>query len=301
MRLGQFMWKSFLHSFPVALRMVPVLIVAVFTAFVLVDQLIEYPVGLIFVAGSIYVPSLMFLYLSAVRAGLVSMGATRAPNLNKMVKTTWKVIRFQFMLNNLVLGIFGVGGTFLLLYLHAPDVVELWQEGVTVSLLTDFQKLTNIINQIPVALGLVWIFAISVSAGLIGTSVAAMGAACAENGPNHDMLWGVTRKFMPIFLTTFLFTGLPYFLAMPFVGGPLAPLYTLLQLPDWALVAWPLYMMWTASLTASAQAYGYVETLRDNKTQKSADEAAMLGRVYEDDELREIRLARQARGSLQAE
>lgn len=117
-----FFARSIYISLFVALRMIPVLLVTGFSLYLVLQFFISEPIALIMIVGAIYLPLSVFLYIAAIRAGLLALNATNAPEVKKLWGATIRVMRFNFMLNNLIVGLFGVGTTVVILVVLRPEV-----------------------------------------------------------------------------------------------------------------------------------------------------------------------------------
>jgi len=293
MSLPRFIVRALILSLSVSWRMIPILAVAAFAAYLLVDMLLEYILAFLLVFAVVYIPAMLFLYLCAVRAGLVALRASGPPDIKQLLFGTWRLMRFQFMLNNLVLGLFGFGGTVFTLMIFAPDLWQTLSAGLTIDILLDLPRMLELVNQIPIGLNIVWAFALSISAALLGTSIASTGASCAVGARPHDLLWGFSRQFGKIFAVAFLVLVVPAIGISMYLGGPLTSLWSYFTLPLWVILSHQLYFFWAYCVICAAQALAYVQTCKDNDQHKAEAESEMFGTVYASEDLRAIRLARQ--------
>ena len=293
MSLPRFTARALILSLSVSWRMIPILAVAAFVAYLLADMLLEYILAFVLVIAVVYVPAMLFLYLCAVRAGLVALRASGPPDIKQLLFGTWRLMRFQFMLNNLILGLFGFGGTVFVLMIFAPDLWQLLSEGVGMETLMDVPLMVDLLNQVPVGLNIVWAFALSVSAALLGTSIASTGASCAVGARANDLLWGFSRQFGKIFAVAFLVLVVPAVGLCLYLGGPFSSLWAYFTLPLWVNLIHQLYFFWAICVICAAQALAYVQTCEDNDQHKAEQESEMFGTVYASEDLRAIRLARQ--------
>ena len=288
-----FILKSLYISIFVALRMVPIILVAGFSLVFVISFFLSEPLALIMILGVVYLPLTMFLYLAALRAGLMSLRATEPPLIKKLWQGTIRLMRFQLMLTNMVVMLLGVGVSVVILVTQFPETWDVIRNELGAKTILDKDFMLALAAQIPLGLIAVFAFAMSVAIGLIGVSAAATGAFAAVRGPNHDMLWGVTEKFFPLFGFAFLILVLPALGLIVALGGPMAGLDHLIALPVTSLVAIPLYLAWAACALCAAKALAYVRTVTDTEARFQASQDAMLGEFVEEDDLRAMRIARQ--------
>lgn len=288
-----FFFRTLWLSINVFLRMVPMLVVALFAIYLLLYVLGQEPLALVIVILVVYVPCLIFLFTLAVRAGLAAQNATRGPLFKKLFQATFRIMRFHFMLNNVVMAAIGVGGAAGIIYAYAPDLWVLLEKGITWADVLNFPEFVETFRNIPIAVAGPPALALAIASGLVGASVGAQAATAGQSGPVHDSIWGITRQFPHIFLVSVVVIGIPFVAAIVAFGGPFASIWNILSLDLMQVGLWAIYALWAVSAVAAAQALGYTKTLRDNETRKIMEEVEMMGVVYEKEDIRALRMARQ--------
>ena len=290
-----FILRSFYLSIFVALRMVPVLIVTGCSLYYVINLFRSELLALIMIVGVIYLPLVMFLYLSALRAGLTALRASGPPILKKLWQGTIRLMRFQFMLSNMVFMLVGIGGTVVFLVTQMPETWDMLRNQLSLKSLLDPEFVSALTARIPMGILVLWAFALSMAAGLIGVSAAATGAFAAERGPNHDMLWGVTEKFLPIFVLSAIVLVVPTAGLVMVLGGPMAGVDSLLALGLAKLLLIPLYLAWAFCVICAGKALAYVQAVKDTDARFQASQDALLGEFVQEDDLRSLRIERQRR------
>lgn len=298
MKIMSFIGRSLLLSISVTFRMLAIIAVAAFAAYMLFRLLSEQPIALIFVIFVLFVPTLMFLYLNAIRAGLVALKASGPPNVKKLFMGTLKLSRFNMMLNNLILTLIGLGGSVLFLKLLMPELWTALTTDLSFSSVTGAEAALETFGRLPSALPVFWALAISISVGVVGTSSGAVAASSAEDGPNHDAVWGVTQQFVPLFALASLLYLVPTLLIVLSAGGPFEPLFPVLAQPlgIWGISI--LYFLWSICAICAGKAIAYVHTVDVAEQERQQMHADMLGQVVDTEDLRALRLARQEKAKL---
>jgi len=288
-----FIKRALSASLEVTMRMVIILGVTAFAIYLLVSFLGAHPLAVFLILTLTFFPLGIFLYLSCVRAGLVALDATGPPNLKKLVSGTYRLFRFNIMINNLILTLIGLGGTVGFMMYFTPEAWQLFQKDFSFENLAKPQKARELLGLIPVGILFAWALAFAVSAATIGASTGAVAATAAENGPAHDVMWGATRHFWPqFFLSVLVF--FPPVLALAYsAGGPLAPFSNLsgLDLRSWGGLA--LYLVWAGSTVCAGKAVAYLMTVDDMNAERQAREDQLMGEAVPKEDLRALRIARQ--------
>lgn len=298
MNILSFVARALLLSISIMLRMLVIVIVVSFVFYVLFYILSEQPVAILFVGVVLFIPTIVFMYLSAIRSGLVALKASGPPNVKKLGMATLKLSRFNMMINNLILSLFGLGGSVLFLVLLMPDLWTALTTEVSFKSLTDAEAARNTLGQLPSVLPLFWAIAASISVGVIGTSSAAVAATAAEDGPNHDAVWGVTQQFVPQFILAALLLVVPCLLIILAAGGPIQPVLPLLDQPLFVWLGSLLYLVWAGCVICGGKALAYVRTVELTENARQQMHAEMLGEVVDTQDLRALRLARQEKAKL---
>ena len=259
----------------------------------LIYALWDYPFGIFFVLVLSLFPGLVFLYLSCVRAGLVALKASGPPNLKKLGTGIIRMFRFNIMINNMIMITFGLGGSVLFLNLVNPDLWKLLRQDFSIETVTDLTHALSLLGELPLAVILILFFALSVSVGIIGTASGAVGATAADQGPNHDAIWGVTRQFKQLFALSIFVLLLPAFVLSMTFGGPLAPISSLSGQPMALYFGLAGYLIWAGCAVCAGKALAYVQTKQDLAAEWEQERSDMLGEAVPQSNLRELRLRRQ--------
>lgn len=269
-----------------------------FVCYVILYVLGDQPVAILFLVVVLFIPTLVFIYLSAIRAGLVSLKASGPPNVKKLGMATLKLSRFNMMINNLILSLFGLGGSVLFLVVLMPDLWNALTNDLSLDAFTDSEIARDSFGQLPSALPFFWALAAAISVGVIGTSSAAVAATAAEDGPNHDAVWGVTQQFLPQFTLTALLLILPCVLIILASGSPFEPILPLLDQPLHVWLGAFFYLIWAGCAICAGKALAYVRTVEVMEIERQKMHSDMLGEVIDSNDLRAMRLARQEKAKL---
>lgn len=293
MGLQQFILRALKLSFSVWLRMIIMLLATMFGVYMLFATLGQYPYAILLIAVLTLIPLLVFLYLASVRAGLVAMRATGPPNMKRLGLGTLRMFRYNMMANNLSLMLIGLGGSVAFMVFLTPDVWALFQNEFSIREVTDLELMATLFSQVPVGLIIPILLAVAVSSGLIGTSTGALAAFSAEGGPNHDMVWGATRQFVPLFvLSVLVFAPLAAFVVFK-AGGILAPLSSLSAFTIGDVAIFLIYGMWSICAISAGKAIAYVQTVKDLDAERRAELDGLMGDPVDVSALRALRHTRQ--------
>ena len=270
-----------------------------FIVALLVLFLIEYPLGLLFILALTLFPGLVFLYLSCIRAGLVALKASGPPNVKKLAVGTIRMFRFNIMLNNLIVTLVGLGGAIGLIMVMTPDVWVQINESADIRSAKAISVFLEKLSMIPIMALLMPMVALSLSNGLVGTSSASVAASAADIGPSHPALWGLARKFLPLFTLSLLVLVLPTALLVYALGGFQADLSDManLDLPNIVFVS--LYLVWAGCAVCAGKALAYAEAVKDMELEFQKERDDMMGEIVPEDNLRELRLKRQEAARLE--
>lgn len=294
MRILSFISRSLAVSVDVTLRMIIVLGAAGLAIFLVVSFLGDEPLAILFIFAISMFPGLVFLYLSAIRAGLVAMDATGPPTIKKLANSTIRLFRFCIMINNLLLTILGIGGSILFIQRFAPEVALSFREDFSFDSFEELFESLALFWNIPIGIAPIWAFAVALSVGVIGTPSGAMAATAAEKGPTHDLIWGVMRQYVPLFMLTLLvLLPLAIFLVI-WAGGPLVPLAFFANHSANFYIMIVAYILWAGSAISAGMALAYIRTIEDIERERIDRQNALAGVPLEQEELRALRLARQS-------
>jgi len=299
MRSLTFLFRAILLSFPVGLRMIPIILAVAYGAFLLFsflfDIFAEHPFVLLFVSIPITWYISVFVHLMAVRCGLVQLKASGPPIIKKLLAISLRYMFFQFIIYALCMIVIGVGVTGLLIYVLAP---EIWQDilaGLEMRSTSDRRALwERTWADAPLFLYIPSAIAPLIGYALIGTNTAALCATAAVRGPQHDLVWGLGAQFKPLFFIAVVVTAVPGAIWVVYIGdqGDLAGSFN--DLPVNALIGYAAFSVWSYCIMAAGMALGYSYTLDDMEREKAMEQAAFVGHVFDKEELRELRAMRQA-------
>jgi len=175
-----------------------------------------------------------------------------------LAATVFVIALFMYALWDYPFGIF-----FVLVLSLFPGLVFLYLSCVRAGLVADITHVLNLLGQLPLAIILIFFFALSVSVGIIGTSSGAVGATAADQG--------FTLSF----------------------GGPLAPISSLSGQPPALYFGIAGYMIWAGCAVCAGKALAYVQTKLDHAAEWEQERSDMLGEAVPEGNLRELRLRRQ--------
>jgi len=251
------------------------------------------PVAFFVVLAAFYLPMLVFLFLNAVRAGLMSLRATAPVDAKRLLTFTVRVMRFNFMLNNVIVGVIGVGSAVIAVLALKPDLVNQLREGTEIESLKDLATIFLIIGQLPLFILPMIAIGVCISIGANGGSIAASAASAAARGPNHDLLFGLARQFQHLFALGFVTLVVPLLLLQYAAGGVTATLADAYNLNWTVLVGAPIYFSWVICIVAAGMAISYVLTLSDDDLAKITATNDLMGVAHPPDDIRALRQARQ--------
>lgn len=293
MRTLSFIFRSFLVSLLVGLRMIPILIAVGFVLYLIVDFLADQPVALLFVFAIINIPLSIFLFLCAVRCGLVQIRASGPPVVKLLINITLKFMRFNLPVYILCVTVIGVGGSLLLVKFSVPHVWETLFQDFRMSMITRPTQLLEAIINVPMLIIPTFALANAVAIAVMGTNIGALCHTAAYKGPNHDQIWGLAAQFTRLLLLGLLVLVLPWILIIANFGNPLVGIGALILLSDQFFLALNAYNIWTYCVMAAGMAIAYAYTLEDLERNKIMEQAEFDGPVFERDDLRELRASRQ--------
>ena len=214
MSVIRFLASSLSLSIPVLLRMLPIFLMTGLVLFGAVTALIDYPGYLVFGIAVVFFPLIAFLSLCAIRAGLVHRRQSRGPELSRLVR------------KSLLLGLVQAG-LFTFYIVLAVGAVAMTLRPAS---LAEWGALGTRVRENQSAgasaLEVIWQLSPLLLSALIGASLiyasvyvafsvpfAAHGASAGVNGPRHEFLFGLGRRFLPLscvmVLSAIIYYGLP--------------------------------------------------------------------------------------------
>jgi hypothetical protein len=271
--LIRFLASSLALSIPVLLRMLPIFAATGVIVFGAVSGLINHPGYLLFVAAITTFPLMAFLQICAIRAGLVHRRQSRGPELGILVRKSLYLGLVQAALfifyAILLLGVMALA--------FDPQTMGEWKDSADVmqqasaspaGLLATLWGLDPLLFAGFVLSLLIY----SAAQVALGVPFAAHGAAAAVNGPRHEFLYGIGRKFVPLALVGLLGAVLGWaagpfldraFLGAAGAGATAVPEGGIFQAAYAPVAAWiaskALLGAWTFSWFAAACAVAYVD------------------------------------------
>lgn len=293
MRSIAFIFRSLWVSIAVALRMVPILLLTGFTLYLILDFLKDEPLALLFVLGIIYTPLTIFLYIAAIRCGLVSLKASGAPQVKKLISATFRFMRFNMLIHILCFVVVGIGGTTMLIKFMAPQVWEVLFDDFGFYMIKYPMRFVEAIANVPLAIFPIFALSNVVAIALMGTNAAGLGATAAVYGPNHDAVWGLSKQFTRLFLLGLLVLVAPWMAIILYLGTPMTGISHLNELHEWVFIGMPFFNAWSWCVMAAGMALAYVYTLEDYDAERAQEREEQIGHVFDRDELRALRQSRQ--------
>ncbi len=293
MGITAFIFRAIRLSLAVGLRMLPILLLFLAGLAMLYRMLSSSPVAFFVIIGAFYLPMLVFLFLNAVRAGLMSLRATAPVDAKRLMTYTVRVMRFNFMLNNVIVGVLGLGTAVIAVLMLQPDLVNQLREGTKIESFNDLTGIFTIIGKLPLFILPVIALGVCVSIGANGGSIAASAASAASRGPNHDLLFGLARQFQYLFALGFVTLVVPLLVLQFAAGGVSATLAHAYNLGWGLLIAVPIYFSWVICIVAGGMALSYVLTLSDDDLAKLTANNDLMGIAHPPDDIRALRQARQ--------
>jgi hypothetical protein len=290
--LGMFVGQSLYYSVFVSLRMLPILAVTLYTAMLLFQIARSEPLVVILVVALLYVPTIMFLYLNAIRCGLTAMGETEPPIAKHYLPATVRLIRFNLMVTNLLIAVVGVGGMALLAIYTTPHVWQAFRESLAISSVEDVNTFLDVTGQLPLGTILFFALAFTLGAALTGTTAGATAHSVAMGAPKYDMIWGATRQWYPLLLLGSVVIILPTVALVLYFGGPMAELWELSRLSPQGVVVVSLYYLWAMCALCAGQGLAFVRTSAENEDRRREEFSDMSGPILADEDVRAIRLER---------
>ena len=301
MNLFAFLIRTFGVSFSVGIRMMPVMGVTLYSIYMLVSALANHPLAIFAIAVILYLPLALFLFLCAVRAGLASMGETNAPDFRKLATATFRLMRFHFMIGNLIFTLVGLGGAALVVRVAVPELAELVLALRSLPDLMQNPDFIPLFAQIPIVILVTGPVAVAFAVGLVGTSLGGTAAWAAEKGPEHDLIWGVGRQSDFLLATCAIVCVLPVLGLIVHLGGATVSLLAVFTLSATGYLVMAIYALWAVCAVAASIAVAYVKTMGDIRMEKRLMRQKIMGDAMASRDVRALRLARQARHSIPGE
>ncbi len=293
-----FVGKTVLYSGSVSLRMIPILAITTYGALMLLNMLAGYPWLIVVVCGLVYLPLLAFLYIMAIRCGLTALKATEPPLSKKYFPATVRFLRFPLMITNLLITVVGVGGSFVLLTFFAPEKLAELQRVLFIAEDVPLDEMIYAIADLPLAIVLLFSFAFGLGMSFTGANAGATAHWIGERDSNLDMIWGATRQWHHL-LTVVLLTLIAPLVGVVFwLGGPMAPLWQITTLTTPAALGTGVLLLWSLCAISAAQAIAFVMTRDENVEMEAQEKVEMTGPVYDDSEVRALRLKRMERSKM---
>lgn len=289
MAFVRFVLRSVGLSFSVALRMAVVVAVAGYAFYLLFTALFNLPLPennlilvAVIVAIVLFMPTLLFLYLSALRSGLVALRASGPTDIGTLAKSLFRMMRFNFMLLNLFITLFGFGLSVVYLSFFAPEFVELIRGGVEITSRAGLFSLFGTLGEIPLVIIGFFALGVCLANGATGVSMAATAATAAVRAPGHDLMWGLGRCFGQLFTVSVVFLLLPVLYGIQLLGGLDARMGDLLALPESTVLAVSAYLIWVGCFFAAAKSEAYVMTAEDIDHEHEEMMEALSGNFVEE-------------------
>lgn len=294
----QFVGKTLLYSVSVSLRMIPILAITAYGALMLLNVLAGYPWLIVALCGLVYLPMLAFLYLMAIRCGLTALKETGAPLSKKYFPATVRFLRFPLMITNLLITVVGLGGSVVMLTLLAPEKLAELQRVLFIGEDVPLDETIYAIADLPMAVLLMISFAFGLGMSFTGANAGATANWVGERDGNLDMIWGATRQWHHLLTVVLLALIAPLIGVIYWLGGPLAPLWQLTTLTAPAVIAVGITLLWALCAISAAQSIAFVMTRDENQRSEAQEKVEMSGPVYDDSEVRAMRLKRMERGKM---
>ncbi|MEM9010510.1 MAG: hypothetical protein AAGE18_04735 [Pseudomonadota bacterium] len=309
-----FLGRSLLLSVPVALRLLPIILLVAAFAWLFFSN-VENPILLLAVLfGGLY-PTMAFLVLSGIRAGQMQLRVTTAPSANGLLRAIFRLIsaNFGLALNVFTIALTPAVAVWLLLDAEALALVRaaIGLDSIALSTLLERAAANSVLLT-----ALVWA-AGTVAFALLGVPMAATAANAGSNRPNHEVIWGIGRQAGKLALLSAVFIGLPLMLfhsvrifVMPTdldltplllapEGDPEQALAALDPLVESAadalllLAAFALYLLYLPCILMAGLARAYHDTVAENEAERAARWDEILEGHPTIDDLHELRVRRQ--------
>ena len=293
-----FIGKALHYSLYVSLRMIPILAITLYSAFMLFYAFVEHPLVILLICGTVYFPALVFLYINALRCGLMALRATGAPLVKRFWPAMLQFMRFNLAITNLFIGLVGIGGSALFMHFVTPDVWLALKQNFTLSSLGELQEFLGAVGHIPLAVIPFLALALSLGIATTGTSAAATANSVGVGAPKHDMIWGATRQWRPLLTLSLLILVAPALALVFAFGGPLAGLSAVFGASGYTILSMALYLLWAICCLCAGQAIAYVKTIEENEQLRAQEQTDLTGPELATDDLRAIRHQRMENSKL---
>jgi hypothetical protein len=228
-----------------------------------------------------------FLVVQGLRAGLVSLRATEAPTLDGTIRATWKT--FLYLLIMVLLILIAMIPLGLALSMVGPGLGAFAGLSSPSPVLTPglMAILLPVCTYLAAATSLVW--------ALVALPMTGIAANAVQKPPGHDFIWGMTRKFPQLFVTSFLFYGLPNFVLpilildrLPATEAAIAdPQAALSGLPE--LLAMMFLIVFGGFVQYASAAVAYVDLREEQEQARIAAQVVVFDRDAERDSLKDLR------------
>ncbi len=287
-----FIAKSLYYSIFVTLRMMPILAITLFAAVLLFQVFKNHLIVVAIVGALVLLPTLMFIYLMAIRCGLTAMAATKAPRTRNYLPAMIRFARIPVAVTNMMITLIGIGGSFVFLRIAAPDALLAVQLSVSGSEELPLFDVIACIAALPMAILLFFAAALTFAIALTGANAGATAHWIGERRSNLDMIWGITSQWPRLLVFALLTLILPLIGVIFWLGGPMAPLAQITTLTPPALLAGAAFFLWALWANCASQALAFTITAAEVTAEKAEALAQIPGRNFSTEDIRALRLSR---------
>lgn len=277
MWFGEFLLRSLLLSFAVALFWMPVLAMTVYGVSMVYDLLREEPIALLMIIVLFWIPLNVLLSVLAIRGGLMILKVTDGAEIGKLFSVTFRILRFNVPLMGMIITLFGVATMYTMLNLMDSAYLENLNHAN--SLIGRFKSyfVAKAAVKFPIIATSGWVFGYCVAFAAMGVSMAAAAAMAGAKPPNHHTIWGIGAQFLNLFILTLVVIFIPYLMFIFAFGGFALDVEYLANIDPAIFIGADIYALWASSALYAGAALAYANHLKGEEERHATVIAELAG------------------------
>ncbi len=300
MSIFAFIPQAFALSLQVFLRYLPILAMYIlFWVALFLTTSNPWVIGLIgFILGTY---GTAFLFVTGIRAGLMSLKATTAPTASGLLDTTTRVLFFHCLLQLLVgivlMAIVMSAIYFVLFPILAPEAhawVELVRNAEDPNLIAPMSDAIADQMRLPFMIAsIAYTFVIGALLGIFGVPMAAVSANAVQHSPQNDMIFGMGQYFFSQMLLYVIAQAIPLVILALFApASMLFPTDAALETVGLLIICIGLYGLYSPAISWAGMALGYKLHRDEIARQRKAEAMPEIDYEAERNNLRTLRAQR---------